>query len=76
MKQHNTCRFCGCDIDVEREVFARDRLYTGHSCKGNISDQKVVDALSEFKQKESSPRSAEGVKAVGDEGYPPPQGNK
>ena len=31
----NICEFCGCDIEVEREVFGGDKLFTGHSCKGS-----------------------------------------
>jgi len=30
----NICPHCGVDVDVEREVFSRDKLFTGHSCRG------------------------------------------
>ena len=28
------CKFCGTNIEVEREVFSMDKLFTGHSCRG------------------------------------------
>ncbi len=28
------CENCGADLEVEKEVFSQDRLFTGHSCKG------------------------------------------
>jgi len=29
------CIFCGTDLEVEREMFSRDNLFTGHSCRGS-----------------------------------------
>ena len=28
------CSFCGTRLSVEREVFSRDKLFTGHNCRG------------------------------------------
>ena len=34
-QQPNLCPFCGCNLDVEKEVFSKDKLFTEHSCKGS-----------------------------------------
>ena len=38
-----TCKFCGCNLDIEAEMFGSDKLWTGHSCRGSEeADQKMV----------------------------------
>jgi len=48
----NLCPHCGCDLDIEREVFANDKLYTGHNCQGydNSEKQKIIRVLSVLRQ--------------------------
>ncbi len=31
------CEFCGCALDIEKEVFEMDKLFTGHSCRGSTT---------------------------------------
>lgn len=30
------CKSCGTDMEVEKEVFSMDKLFTGHSCRGRM----------------------------------------
>ena len=32
------CPHCGCCYKAEVEMFSRDRLFVGHSCKGGIEN--------------------------------------
>lgn len=49
------CPSCGTELSVEQEVFGKDKLFTGHSCRGTVKDgDKLVQS---FRQKEE--RSAQ-----------------
>ena len=30
------CRYCGINLEAEKEVFSMDRLFTVHTCRGNL----------------------------------------
>ncbi len=38
------CPHCGTNLEVERELFGGDKLFTGHSCKGSgiVVDYKII----------------------------------
>lgn len=46
-KQPNVCPCCGTDLIIEKEIFANDKLFTGHNCEGDaVSESAVWRALS------------------------------
>lgn len=38
----NICPWCNTDLDVEREVFGADKLFTGHTCRGEKQGEETI----------------------------------
>lgn len=38
MKETTLCPHCGTDLEVEKEVFQGDELFTGHTCQGTYNE--------------------------------------
>ena len=50
-KEPDICEFCGCNLEVEEEMFSGDKLWTGHSCRGSEEEQeKILRVLSGLRQ--------------------------
>ena len=44
-KSRELCKFCGTHLANEREMFENDKLFTGHSCQGIITNLEVFRVL-------------------------------
>lgn len=43
--ENNICEWCGCNLEVERELFGGDKLFTGHSCKGQTFLPRISSSI-------------------------------
>lgn len=48
------CPHCGTDIEVEKEVFSRDKMFTEHTCRGTYEKSKeFIDQMCKAISKKS-----------------------